>query len=174
MKSQLLAVLVVTTLLSSSMVFAQEQTRSYLGIQYAQAMYNDDDIDDVEPTAVVVRGGIYLTEHVSAELRYGDGLDDDDVEFQGQNIAVDIENFGGVYAVYHFDTDFQNSFYGILGYTEAELKGSLNGQTTRNDNNGVSAGLGFNFYGVNIEYMQYMYADDFEFATLGLGYLFTF
>ncbi len=62
MKSQLLAVLVITTLLSSSMVFAGEETRSYLGIQYAQSMYSDDEIDDVEPTAVVVRVGIYLTE----------------------------------------------------------------------------------------------------------------
>ena len=145
MKSQLLSVLVISILLSSSNVFAREETRSYVGIQYAQAKYTEDDIDDVEPTALVVRLGIYLTEHTSAELRYGDGVDSDDVEFQGQDIDVDIENFGGVYAVYHFDTDYQNSFYGILGYTEAELKASLNGQTSREDNNGISAGLGFNF-----------------------------
>jgi hypothetical protein len=174
MKSQLLSVLVITTLLSSSLVFAREENRSYLGFQYAQSRYTEDDIDDVEPTAAVVRAGIYLTDHISAELRLADGLDDDDVEFQGQNVDVDIENFGGIYAAYHLDTDFQNSFYGVLGYTEAEITATLHGETEHEKHNSFSAGLGFNFYGVNIEYMQYTFADDFEFATLSLGYLFTF
>ncbi len=143
---------------------------SYGGIQLVEATFSGDDFDDVNPTGVVARLGLKATGQLTAELRVMFHLEDDSVDVAGIDSDVETEYLRGVYAVYHLSPDVENSFYGVLGYTEAEIIASANGVEDPRDERGPSIGAGLNFGGFNVEFMQYFAEDDYDAATLGVGY----
>lgn len=145
--------------------------RSYGAIQLIEATYSSDDFDDVNPTGVVARVGLLTSDRLAAELRVTFRMQDDNVDIGGIDTDVEIDYMRGVYAVYHFSTTIENSFYAVLGYTEAEIVAGANGQRDHLDERGPSIGAGLNFGGFNVEFMQYFAEDDYDASAIAFGYV---
>ena len=147
---------------------------SYVGVQLIEATYSGDDFDDVNPGGAVARLGVLMTDRLAAELRVTFGLRDDSVDISGIDSDVDIDHMRGVYAIYHLSSDIENSFYAVLGYTEAEIDTDANGQTDDLDERGPSIGAGLNFGRFNVEFMQYFAEDDYDASAIAFGYVMRF
>ena len=66
----------------------------------------------------------------------------------------------------------------MLGYTEATWKVTLNDQSERGDNNGLSYGAGVRLGKLSIEYMNYLSENSnsevFDFTAVSVGYTISF
>lgn len=168
----------IIPILFSTQTFAQRANSTYGGIQYAMVTYDEDGFQDVEPSALVGRFGKFINDNVSIEGRFGFGLQDDTVTvfdpFLGNvDIDFEVDNLIGVYAVLHSSSQGANdvSFYGVLGYSQAELEGTAFGITVSEDDSGLSYGLGAQISGFNIEYMNYISEDDYDATAISFGYV---
>lgn len=160
----------VLLLLLTSNAYAYETGDTYVGVQFGQAEVEIDGIDDIEPTYGLVRLGIYLTPALALDLRYGDGIDDDtlmDVEFS-------IDRIAGLYALYHLELGSSVSVYGLLGYSEVDLKAETSGGSLSEDKDDVSFGIGLDIGSINIEYTQVLDGSDYEVNAASIGYTYYF
>ena len=162
--------------LVGSPVYAAGQGTNYAGVQYAVVTYDEEGIDDVEPTALVGRIGHFVNDNVAIEGRIGVGLQDDEVEvdlgiFGTVDVEVEVEHLFGIYAAIHSSSSSDISVYGIIGYTQGELEASAGGFDASEDDSGLSYGLGLNIYKFNIEYMSYLDEDEFEVTAISLGFV---
>ncbi len=151
--------------------FAAEPGGLYGGLQYAQVTYDEDDFDELEPTALVGRIGSFVTDNVSIEGRIGTGLEEDDIDlfipgFGRVEAEVEVESLYGFYLAVHSDPSRQASVYGILGVSRAELEVSALGVSVDDDDSGLSYGIGLNFGYFNVEYMSYLDDDDYDATAL--------
>ena len=160
----------VLLILLTSNAYAYESGDTYVGVQFGQAEIEIDGIDDIEPTYGLVRLGIYLTSAAALELRYGDGIDDD--ELMGVDFSID--RIAGLYALYHFNLGSSASVYGLFGYSEADLKAEANGDSIIEDKDDVSFGIGLDIGSINIEYTQYLDGSDYEVNAASIGYTYHF
>ena len=65
-------------------------------------------------------------------------------------------------------------FYGALGYSNVTLKVSSDTDSTQPDDNGLSYGVGFEAYGFNVEWMQYLDTTDIDASAVAIGYNYHF
>ena len=153
-------------LLFSAQTQAYEQGDSYLGAQLGLSTFDVDDVDDIEIPYGVLRLGIYVTSSFALELRYGNDIDEDSVS--GVDYAID--RIAGVYATYHFGFGDNTSIYGLLGYSEVDLKSKSGGISDEEDLTSTSYGIGLDFGNINAEFMQYIDRDDDTGSAISLGY----
>jgi len=165
----LFAVLAVA-LFSVTPLHAEVKDSNYWGAQYALVTYDESGFDDVEPTALVLRIGRFMTDNISIEGRLGFGLQEDDIDFGPFNIEVEVDKLYGIYGVFQTSGSNDTNVYGVLGFTKGELEASFLGETIEGDDSGLSYGIGANFHGFNIEYMSYLDEDDFDVTAISLGY----
>lgn len=144
---------------------------TYGAIQFAMADV-DTALGDADPIALVGRFGKFTTDNVSVEGRFGIGIQDDETEFLGIDVDIDIETVIGVYVLLHSTPSARNSIYGIVGITRGELEASALGESESDDETDVSFGVGANFGSFNVEYVNYIDDDDVEATALSLGYVF--
>lgn len=147
--------------------FAANQGESYGGLQYAVVNVDFDGIGDVDPTALVGKLGHFINDNIAIEGRLGIGFQDDDL----LGVDVDIESLFGVYGVFHASSTSETTFYGVLGYTDAEAEFSGPGGSAEGDESSFSFGFGANIGGLNIEYMSYIDEDDTDATAISIGYL---
>lgn len=170
--------LIATVLCYGLPAEAAQQMKNYAGLQYALVTYAEEGFDDVEPTALVGRIGTHINEYFSGEARLGFGLQDDslDIRVFGGDAKVDleVEYLVGVYGVLQSRPQNGFSVYGVLGFSQAELKASAQGISVSDEESGLSYGIGANYKWFNLEYMSYLDEASFEVTALSLGFLVEF
>ena len=135
----------------------------YTGIQVGNL-----DIEDVDIPYGLLRLGV-IKENLAVELRLGTGFDDDHTD----GFKVELDSLYGMYGLYHIRFS-KASVYAIGGYTEGQTKISQGGNSVRVDKDGFSYGAGIEFYGVNLEYMQYLDKNDIDAKAVSIGYNYYF
>lgn len=159
--------LIALTIFFSSPSIAAPVGDTYGGIQYSIVTYERDGSgNEAEPTAAIGRFGQFLTNQVAIEARFGIGLQDDELS---NNFDLEIDQLMGVYAVFHASGDIRSTFYGVLGFTQAEFSTS-GSSNIEGDESGLSYGIGANINSFNIEFMSYLDDDDFDATALAFGY----
>ena len=139
--------------------------------------------DPIEPftlettlTALNARLGKHYGEYFSAEVRLGVGLGDDVIEIDGEDSIANLEirDMYGIYA--RAGTRIAERFYpyALIGYSNANLEGSIDGFTAEGDLGGVSYGLGLDIeikrgLSANIEYISYFDSLGLELSGFSLG-----
>ncbi len=151
-------------------LYAANVGSNYGGVQYALVNIDFDGIGDVDPTAVVGKLGYFLNDNIAIEGRLGFGLQDDDI----LGVDVDIDSLFGIYGVFHASSSSETTFYGVLGYTDAEAEFSGPGGSAEGDESSFSFGFGANIGRLNIEYMSYIDEDDTEATAISIGYVASF
>ncbi len=160
----------VLLLLLTSNAYAYETGDTYLGVQFGQADVEVDELDDIDNTYGLLRLGIYVTPALAIDLRIGDGIDDDRV----MGVKYSIDRIAGLFALYHFELSSTMSIYGLLGYSEADLKARFNGDSIIDDKDDVAYGIGLDLGSFNIEYTQYLDGSDYELNAASIGYTYHF
>lgn len=160
----------VFLLLLTSNTYAYESGDTYLGIQVGQSELEIDGLDDIENTYGLVRLGIYLNSAMALELRYGDGIDDDTL----MGVDYSIDRIAGLYALYHLELGSAFSIYGLVGYSEADLKAEANGGSVIEKEDDISYGIGLDLGNINIEYIQVLEGSDYEVTAASIGYTYHF
>jgi len=150
--------------------YAEAPGNSYIGAQFGQSTLEVETLDDIETTYGLVRLGIYVTESLAAESRYGYGLEDDTLS----GVDYSIDRIAGLYAVYHFKLSSKTSIYGLIGYTEIDIKAESNGGSFVEEEDDISYGIGLDFYNINIELTQYKDHSNFDASALSIGYTYHF
>jgi hypothetical protein len=138
----------------------------YTGLQASQFTYEDDFIEG-DPAALTFRLGGYLEGGMAIETRFGSGL-------QGYTDTVgavefDVEPFLGLYGLYHIGWGSNASFYGILGFTNGEVKLSTATVDTRTTN--ISYGAGLNIANFNFEIIQYLHDELYDVTAISFGFV---
>lgn len=100
MKKVLKAVAAATLVFWSTagMAALLDAGNSYVGVQYTAVTYSPDgSLDDFEPTAIVGRIGMFVSDYFSVEARFGTGISDDSQTvnaFLGPaEVALEIDHF---------------------------------------------------------------------------------
>ena len=154
---------------------AEFQETIYTGIQVAQVTYEDDFTGiEAEPSALVLRIGGYLEGGTGIEARLGFGLSGygDTVNVPGfGDVDFDVENFFGLYGLYHIGWGSNASLYGLLGVTNGEIKISPNPGFITDRETSLSYGIGLNIAKINFEYVHYMHNNDFDWTAISIGYV---
>ena len=145
--------------------------KTYLGIQYGALELSGDVVnDDIDIDYGVIRIGVTVNENIAIEGRLGTGNDDD----RSGGVKYELESIGGVYGLYHFRMNPDLSVYGILGWSAAEVKGSIDtpgGHVSDQDNDrGLSYGAGVELFGVSIEAMRYLDTSEITADAVAVGY----
>lgn len=157
----------------SSFSLAASEGKTYVGIQYSQLNYDDEDFpEEAKPTALIGRYGYFFNDHFSAESRLGFGLGDDTLDF-GVDVDIEVDNIYGIYGLYHLGNN-DVSFYGVLGLSKGELTGKGSAISESDDESGLSYGIGVHINSFNIEYMMYLDEDAFKVSAIALGYVHEF
>ena len=154
---------------------AEFQETIYTGIQAAQVTYEDDLVGiEGKPPALVLRIGGYLEGGTAIEARLGFGLSGygDTVNVPGfGDVDFDVENFFGLYGLYHIGWGSNASLYGLLGVTNGEIKISPNPGFITDRETSLSYGIGLNIAKINFEIVHYMHNNDFDVGAISIGYV---
>lgn len=162
--------ILVLALLFTTYTYADEPGDTYIGVQFGQSTLEVETLDDIETTYGLVRLGIYVTESFAVDLRYGNGLEDDTLS----GVDYSIDRIAGLYAVYHFELSSETSIYGLVGYTEIDLKAESNSGSIVEEEDDISYGFGLDFGNINIEFTQYKDHSKFDASALSIGYTYYF
>ena len=145
---------------------AREPGDNYIGFHIGQSTLDVDAVNDIEHTYGLVRFGIFLTRSLALELRYGNDLDDDTVS----SVDYSLDRIAGGYAAYHFNFGSHASLYGLLGYSELDLKAKPGGGSSNEDETDTTYGIGLDLGNFNFEFTQYIDRSDYEASAVSLGY----
>ncbi|MDN7132702.1 porin family protein [Halomonas sp. MC140] len=177
-KITLIGTVVVATL-ASNYALAQASAgytagTTYFGAQVAQVSYDADYIDSAEPPVFIAKVGHFVLDYVALEGRLGTSLNDDTITVFDTDVDIEVDHIAGLYAVGHLPLGSVASFYGVLGYTSAELTASIQDFSERSSDSGISYGGGIqgmftpNVSGT-VEYMSYLDKSDYDATAIGLG-----
>ena len=166
-----------TTLVPVNQALAQN---FYVGGGISAIEYSESGIsDDADLTALYGRVGTKFNDYLSAEIRAGFGIDDDEVEAFGVDIDTELENFYGVYLRGGIPTNSIAYPYVVLGYTRGEIEASVPGFSLSESESDVSYGVGLDLnltdrVTLNLEYINYLDKDDVEIDGFNIGAVWLF
>ena len=151
-------------LLTLSTAHANE-AHGYFGLQLGKADVEDDDLN-----YGLARIGIKYPNNIAAEVRYGLGTNGK----TSDGVTVEVDRILGVYGAYYFDLADKLSLYGIVGWSEIVINSSDLLDSVDTSQDGISYGVGAEFRGFNVEWMQYLDTDDVETQAIAIGYNYHF
>lgn len=163
--------------ISAKASFAQDY---YVGGSFAAIEYSEDGInDDADLTALYGRVGTKFNDYLSAEIRAGFGVGDDDVNVLGFDVDVELENLYGVYLRGGLPTGSIAYPYVIAGYTRGEVEASVSGFSNSESESDVSYGIGIDIavsdrVNLNVEYINYLDKSETEVSGLSVGAVWLF
>ena len=155
-----------------------------VGVVDAYTKVTADEFGDaIEPftvestlTALNARLGKHYGDYFAAEVRLGVGLGDDVIEIDGEDSAANLEirDMYGIYARAGARIAERFYPYALIGYSHANLEGSVDGFTAEGDLGGVSYGLGLDVeikrdLSANIEYISYFDSLGLELSGFSVG-----
>ncbi len=163
----------------ASPALAMDQGDTYLGGGFGMVTYDEDGIEEVEPTVLLGRLGHFVADNIAIEGRLGFGIGDDSVNVSGVNVDFEIDQVAGVYGVGHLPLADAFSVYGLAGFTYAEGSLSFVGLSFDDDDTDFSYGIGAqadvtdNVAGF-IEWVQYLDESTYEVSAITIGANYTF
>lgn len=168
--------LAVVALLFTTVVSAEE---FYAGANLVAIKYKEDGIPTVNPIAASFKLGKEFNPNFALEGRIGLGVADDTVRVLGVDIAVDLDNYYGVYAKGMLPTGTKFKPYGLVGYTYGKISGTGNGITISGDDHDFSYGIGADValtktLGLNFEFARLFAGDGFKVDGFSGGVTFKF
>jgi hypothetical protein len=120
--------------------------------------------------SILLRLGVYVTPAITLELRYGDGIDDDTI----MGVDYSIDRIAGLYALYHLELSSAFSIYGLVGYSEADLKAEASGGSVIEKEDDISYGIGLDLGNINFEYTHVLEDSNYEVNAASIGYTYHF
>jgi hypothetical protein len=142
-----------------------DDARGYFGFQLGKA-----DIEDNDLNYALARVGIKYPNNFAAYVLFGAGANSKTTG----GVEVEIDRILGVYGAYHFDLSDKLSLYGIVGWSEVVINSSDSLDSVDTSQDGISYGVGAEFRGFNVEWMQYLDTDDVEAQAIAIGYNYQF
>lgn len=171
--SLLAASLLCTPLLANAAPL--EQGTPYAGLNYSLlTLAAPEELEDLEPTALVGKMGYFLVDQIAVEGRLGLGATDDTVNDYGVPVDMEVDRMYGVYLVGHLPLGDQATLYALVGHSNFKATFSAEGESIPESESGFSYGFGVDLYpseqfGVNLEYTQYLDETDFDLSAVSLG-----
>jgi outer membrane immunogenic protein len=186
-KNPIFILLAGSLLLSGSKAMAATEGDTYLGFQYSLTAYDEKNItQEFNPTAAIVRLGMFLNPNFAIEGRLGTGVQDD-TEFlsglgSGNDATLELDQIAGVYLTGHLSLADAFSLYGLLGGSVVKGTASLpsiSGLELSESNSGISYGVGADIYfldnlALNAELIRYLDRSDFDLDAVSLGISYRF
>lgn len=158
---------------------ANAEDTMYFGLGYSEISVNPEGSSDVKPTAVVLKLGSQVNQNFAVEGRYATSLESDEVSVLGVPVDVELDNYYGVYAKGIIPLVAGISAYGLVGYTNIEMKSSVAGFSATGSEDDFSYGAGLDFalgktVSLNLEWAKLISADNYEVEAVTLGANFMF
>ena len=178
-----MAMLIALGINSLAVAAADNTGTTYAGVQYAITSYNEAGFDELNPTALIGRFGKNINDGFALEGRLGFGLQDDNLNYLGVDVSLELDNLFGVYGVGHVNLSESSSLYGLIGVTQAELSVTASAfgfsASKSESDSGLSLGVGANIgisnnAALNVEYMQYLSKSDYDLNAISFGVVFKF
>lgn len=169
--------------LSANTFAAADNTgRGYVGVGYTMLSFSPEGGPDFDLSALGVRAGYFYNKYFSLEGRLALGVGDDTqyVSVLATDVTVELGSMLGIYAVGHIPLSETFKLYGLVGYSDGELKFKAAGfSDTSESDSDLSFGLGAEFYmtpsaSVGIEYTSYISESDYDIDGLGITLNYTF
>ena len=153
---------------------AAEPGDTYLGGGFGMVTYEEQGLPEAEPSALVGRLGYHITSNIAIEGRLGFGISDDDINFAGVPVAVEVDQLVGAYAVGYLPLAEAFSLYGLAGFSYGEGSASAAGYSLDDDDTDFSYGVGATFDVTQnvagyIEWAQYFDESSYEVTGITLG-----
>ena len=132
----------------------------------------------ISPTTLVARVGRYYRSHYSLEGRLAIPLQDDTGTTPAGDTTVGLFGVFGAYGTARMTLLKRYSLYGIAGVSavswEVEVSNVGRSDTDIGFSYGAGLDIGFGRSALNIEYLSYLDATDFELDAFALGLTITF
>lgn len=153
----------------------------YVGGGYSAVTYSESGFPDADLGALFIRGGYQINDYLAAEVRLGDGVQDDSVNYFGYDVKLKLKDFYGIYLKAGIPTEMGLYPYVIIGDTHMKGELSVSGFSgvASSDGSDVSYGVGVDYWinknvSAGLEYMNFYDKDGIELSgfTLGLNYKF--
>ena len=183
MKNKLInSVLISILLFASEFGMVAAQDKNYIGVQYSDGYYSEDTLSkNFSPSAYLIRVGRYFSPAFSVEARLG-REHEKDTKFLpeiggGLDVSFELDSIMGIYGRGQVYLGDLVSVYGILGASEVEATVGARGFPATNSTDtksGFSYGAGFDVHigekmVINLEYINYLDKDHYDFDAIGLG-----
>lgn len=165
----------------------------YFGVNVAQAAYEEDGIDELNPVALSLKAGYGFNRYLSVEGRLGFGVAEDDTTFSGYvdvfgspvfvtlPVELKVDHFIGLYGKASLPVGDRLGLYALAGMTQGELTVSVPnaGISQSASDSDMSFGLGVDLKlteraTLNAEWAQLIDADGYTLSQLSLGLTFPF
>lgn len=152
---------------------AMAESKPYFGVQYAAVTYSEPGYE-ADPTALVLRIGQKVNKNFAFEGRIGMGIGDDTSVIFGVPVALEVDNFFGIYARGIAPIGESAEVYAVLGYTDGEITASAGGFSLSVSDSDTSIGFGIDIMvskdaSVNIEFMNYIDKDGGSLEAISVG-----
>jgi outer membrane immunogenic protein len=180
--------------LSANVMAADKTGTSYVGAGYTMLTVSPEGGSDLDLSALGVRGGYYFNQYFSVEGRLAFGIGDDTTSVSvndpvlgliSATDTVELNYSIGAYAVGHIPLTEQFQLYGLIGFTQHEIKETLTGTagglpfdfSDSSSDSDLSFGVGAEFdmtknLSLGLEYVSYFTDGEIEgtkYDTDGLG-----
>ena len=149
---------------------------TYGGLNYALFDINQGNIS-AEPEGFRLHLGHQWHPNLAIELHYGFGANEDVVNAGGNEVAVDIDTYYGLYLRGLLPMGENFHIYGLAGYGSIDVE-NISGRTGNNldtsgdEDYGYGVGAEYKFTDIlslSLEYMRLMDASDIEADALSFG-----
>jgi opacity protein-like surface antigen len=187
MKKTTAIVASIASLLFCGAAAAQDfAMRPYVG---ADALFWDFDADGLSSfsaTGLRLRGGVYFNQYFALEAHAGFGGSDSKTfsdGFGSVGIEVELDRFFSAFLRGTLPLGDRFNAYGLLGYTDAKASLTVSDGpfsfSESDSDNGLSFGIGadmavMNNVSLNLDYVRYLDASDYEFSGISFGVRYVF
>ena len=175
MKGNLIKILAVGGCAALLTTQALAETKDgYFGISYTSLNYEESGFPDANLSALNLRIGKQYDEVISGELRFGFGVQDDEVSVFGYDAQLSVDTLLGVYLRASVPVEGNFKPYAIVGFNRAELEVNILGNNVSASEDDVAYGLGFdveisNNLDLNVEYANLYDKDGTELRGLNIS-----
>ena len=173
MKRTLVSVSLFAIGLAMPVVAQAQQANFYGDVGYTYVM-TDTDGEDVDIGAITGHGGWEFSPNFAVEGEVSVGIQDDDINIAGTDVAVSMNYLIGAYGRAQFPVSDQLVVFARAGLVNAELEAEAGGFTESESESGAGYGIGAEFMldavnGVRFDYTRYD-IEDLEADALTLAY----
>ena len=156
-----------------SVACASAVAEPYVGVNYMDGSLEIMDSIDADLPSLVVRAGYNLNDFISAEVRGGFGVGQED-SVAGSGVDFELEDFYSALVVVKAPSHTSVTPYLVAGFTRAEFKASSNWGNDTETENDFTYGIGADVeltetIALNAEWISYISKGDVEFSGPSLG-----